>query len=853
MKNRIRKAILWSLALALLLGSGMSLADSGSEPAGRVHFVLVIDCTGSMDKADAEGMSVSAAELFVDMLPMENATVSVICFGKRWKETYQFQNGDAEEMQPFCSPDGAYNEIFRADNRYISALCELESLGSVTERSELKTAIEKADELLSSDSVTVASSAMLAAVDLLKSAKAEPNNACVVLMSDGRVQVERREAMDAVTALNPYPSYVLELNYDQKNNESSIARKQLTDIAAKYDGDRESNRYIEVKSAGDVIQAVSSVIGRFIDLQAVNPTKVDVIGGETESYEFFVPEMASETNIVVTGEGFQSMEVKAPDGTATTYQNTNTVDPNRTFIRNADKYAVLKIKRPPIGTWSVKIYGESGTNIYIHAVSAKELSLVLRASGYEPETREYWLKNDVVPFTAAFEYEGDIVSSDTFYRKNPAQLFIKNQNTNQLIGPITGEASDSGYSWNIPLQEAGMLDVTAYLPYTEFRDGGKTSNGLCYFVKNLELTLGEGQTMSLPESMHVNEETGPIDVSKLFVNPDCDEVAYSIACKDETGLAGDMTVNSPEIGVVSIRMPSKEGEYEAVLRAKDANMQQPVSVAFAVSVVNQPIRELKKLNLDTIVIHQPKWLGGTSNTKSYDLSEYYIDPDGLPLNYTLEFGKTDDPNVSAELNGEVLTVSAQAKGSEKVKLTITDSSADTREVSLNIKSESWIVVLVKQNLQWILLALITLILLLVLLDIRRVKGAWRIGISGPGEDEKISERFSTLTTQRPLRKPKITLLSVLRCAEQMNDDETRSLPDLGYVDQKYPMLYGRLAGSKVTIKGLDYAHSHADVLLGDDKLSRKRSRIVLRPGQCLEFRYSNGMDDVILTVTLKLE
>ena len=205
------------MAVLLLLGSGATLAAGDDKQANvqhdMVHFVLIIDCTGSMDKADVEEMSVAAAELFVDMLPMDNATVSILCFGKLWQKTYEFKNGSLDEMKPFLDQNGQFNELLRADGKYITPLCETASLSSVTARSELKNKIEEANELLSANSITIANSAMLAAIDLLKSAHAEPGNACIVMMSDGRVQVDRREAMSAVTAINPYPCYVLELNY----------------------------------------------------------------------------------------------------------------------------------------------------------------------------------------------------------------------------------------------------------------------------------------------------------------------------------------------------------------------------------------------------------------------------------------------------------------------------------------------------------------------------------------------------------------------------------------------------------------------------------------------------------------
>lgn len=848
MRKRLRQITLLLLAFLVFFGSGASLAEENEERVvekpDAVHFVLVLDCTGSMDKADAEGMSVAAAELFVDVLPMDNATVSIVCFGKLWQQTYTFENGALDEMKPFLSQDGEFSELLRADSRYITTLCECASLRNVTERSELKNKIEEADEFVSANSITVANSAMLAAIDLLKTTGVEPENACIIMMSDGRVQFDRREAMDSVTAMNPYPCYVLELNYDQKNTPTSVSRKQLVNMAAKYDGDKDSDRYIEVKSAGDVIQAVSAAIGRFIDLKSVNPTKITVVGGQPVEYTFMVPQMASESNVVVTGKGFQKMIVTPPGGQPVTYERTNTVDPNNTFIRNLDKYAVLKMQRPAAGEYQATIYGETGANVYVHAISATELNFVLRATGYEPDSRETWLINDIIKYTAGLEDESGVVPGDTYYPEKSAQITITNENTKQQSAPISGTPGPNGYTWEIPLQEAGTIDVSAYLISEDLRGGGKQSNTLTYMVKNLELELGKGQTLTLPTQMYVNERSGPIDVSKIFVNPDCDRVTYSVACKDENGLSGNMTVTSTEQGVVTMQMPERGGQFIGTLSARDDNMQQPISIDFPIQVVNRPIYVSKELSLDTIMIGQPSWLGGKFNTGVYALGDYYQDPDNLPLNYQLTMGKTDDPNVSIVLNGEDLIVQASDKGSERATLLVTDSGGNTHKVQLNARAEHWLVVLFEQNFKYILITIALLILILIALSLRRVKGGWYIRIRGADGSEPINMPYSTLTSEWTLRKPVISLSSILYCSMDTNGNETANLPDLSYVT-KYPKLYGSLIGSRVVVKGLDRKHSNAEVHLGDKKLDGRISRAVLKPGQHLELQYNNGMEEVL--------
>ena len=53
-------------------------AETDNTP---VDFVLVLDCSGSMSTADVENKSISAAKMFIDMIPVENARVGVIAFG----------------------------------------------------------------------------------------------------------------------------------------------------------------------------------------------------------------------------------------------------------------------------------------------------------------------------------------------------------------------------------------------------------------------------------------------------------------------------------------------------------------------------------------------------------------------------------------------------------------------------------------------------------------------------------------------------------------------------------------------------------------------------------------------------
>ena len=59
------------------------------EPADGVStmdFVLIVDGSDSMDNSDPNALYISAAKMFIDMLPSENARLAVISFGPDYGE-----------------------------------------------------------------------------------------------------------------------------------------------------------------------------------------------------------------------------------------------------------------------------------------------------------------------------------------------------------------------------------------------------------------------------------------------------------------------------------------------------------------------------------------------------------------------------------------------------------------------------------------------------------------------------------------------------------------------------------------------------------------------------------------------
>ena len=63
--------------LVAMLPVGVSAEDSVSN-AETLDFVLVLDCSGTMNQNDPNGLALTAYKMFVDMLPVDNARIGVV-------------------------------------------------------------------------------------------------------------------------------------------------------------------------------------------------------------------------------------------------------------------------------------------------------------------------------------------------------------------------------------------------------------------------------------------------------------------------------------------------------------------------------------------------------------------------------------------------------------------------------------------------------------------------------------------------------------------------------------------------------------------------------------------------------
>ena len=174
MKKRI---MLFAIVMALMLG--MLTVSAAADDAGAYeempdNFVILLDCSRSLETNDPRNLCLQACKNFVDKLPSQNAKVSVVAFGYRDGEAYTF------------SADYGISAHDK-NSELIHTIIPLGDLNSTEATSEYKAIVEStnANNRGNSKTWTPISYAIAASVDMLEKASVQDGKACIILVSDG--------------------------------------------------------------------------------------------------------------------------------------------------------------------------------------------------------------------------------------------------------------------------------------------------------------------------------------------------------------------------------------------------------------------------------------------------------------------------------------------------------------------------------------------------------------------------------------------------------------------------------------------------------------------------------------------
>lgn len=592
MKKRI---MLFAIIMALMLG--MLTVSAAADDAGAYeempdNFVILLDCSRSLETNDPQNLCLQACKNFVDKLPSQNAKVSVVAFGYRDGEAYTF------------SADYGISAHDK-NSELIHTIIPLGDLNSTEATSEYKAIVEStnANNRGNSKTWTPISYAIAASVDMLEKASVQDGKACIILVSDGvnepygignaeggysMVWDDRLVESASLKAGNhQWTIYSIALNYGNKDAVETRKAASYLDKICANSGARNVG-VIACEKPIDVHVAFQRIFRDFYRLAQKDPTVIKLPG----SYSFQIPELTSEACVDIFSEdtttNIESVKlVNVTDGTET-WINKNVDDSNLVAVIEEGSYYSVKMFCPKAGEWKVEVYGDNDARVLVSSTEIKEMGLKMQTTPSDLSTAMN--KGDSISVDSFFYYRTIELRNHEFYLTHKAKLLVTQGN--KTVKEYEMDASTSGYHCDLSLRDlsGGSYKLQVLLEDVMFRDGKKYSNAEEFKIENKPLTVASTQKMSF--DAYVNATVGPIDLNNIFNNPDGDPISCTVRCINERSAEFQTTLDN---GYLSINTGLKPGAYTLEIDAKDPDMKNPVTYkSIELNITNRPPRAAGK-------------------------------------------------------------------------------------------------------------------------------------------------------------------------------------------------------------------------------------------------------------------
>lgn len=724
MKKRI---ILFAIIMALMLG--MLTVSAAADDAGAYeempdNFVILLDCSRSLETNDPQNLCLQACKNFVDKLPSQNAKVSVVAFGYRDGEAYTF------------SADYGISAHDK-NSELIHTIIPLGDLNSTEATSEYKAIVEStnANNRGNSKTWTPISYAIAASVDMLEKASVQDGKACIILVSDGvnepygignaeggysMVWDDRLVESASLKAGNhQWTIYSIALNYGNKDAVETRKAASYLDKICANSGARNVG-VIACEKPIDVHVAFQRIFRDFYRLAQKDPTVIKLPG----SYSFQIPELTSEACVDIFSEdtttNIESVKlVNVTDGTET-WINKNVDDSNLVAVIEEGSYYSVKMFCPKAGEWKVEVYGDNDARVLVSSTEIKEMGLKMQTTPSDLSTAMN--KGDSISVDSFFYYRTIELRNHEFYLTHKAKLLVTQGN--KTVKEYEMDASTSGYHCDLSLRDlsGGSYKLQVLLEDVMFRDGKKYSNAEEFKIENKPLTVASTQKMSF--DAYVNATVGPIDLNNIFNNPDGDPISCTVRCVNERSAEFQTTLDN---GYLSINTGLKPGAYTLEIDAKDPDMKNPVTYkSIELNITNRPPEQREKLGKQTLLVNTYPFHKTDMKQLALSLDDYFTDPDGVALTYT---ASVDSNCVELLQNGASIQLTPKEVGTCTVSLTASDGIEEL-STSFEVKVEDGKAFYWKQYgvLYAIALAAIVtaVVIVIIILKNKRVKGNWTI-------------------------------------------------------------------------------------------------------------------------------
>ncbi|MCI5900327.1 MAG: VWA domain-containing protein [Lachnospiraceae bacterium] len=807
-------------------------AESNSTPT---QFVLVLDCSGSMQESDANGLSPKAAKLFVDMVPVENTKIGVVAFGANW---------------------GAGSYVYSeepANNTYTKIICEMTDVSTEEARERVKQAIDETSKIRDEKGYSTIGYALQAAKDMLNSNDTVQGNGCAVLMSDGRqyyltggkrgseaqetklengAQVYKSASLEAALEAmkeKDWPVYTLEMAADIKDDYEEAERHTPSGWTGKGGFKIPTGRYymqhIADETDGEKFTAFTQlevqnnfaeIFNKFYEGTEAGGIEVNSeIKDGVASMDFDVSEMIAETNITITGDDMgkiESVELVDPSGSSKSYTKSTKTDA-RIITFEEDSYIMIKLLAPTEGKWTARVKGVDGAKLTMMTVPIRELGLLLSTG---TDNSKELGKGTEVTLSAKFIYNGGSKSyfSKSFYEKNPAKLIVsKGEDLSGQTFEMEVDEKNQCYTGKINLNQTGMVRVKAVVESGHFRNDKKETGYITFSVKNRPVTKIKDMD---DIDMKFNAEA-EIDMNSYFEDPDQDTFMCSFDVDQTKGI--DVSVD--EQNVMHIKSGIKAGDVTVKIGVNDGSMDQDVTSEFTIHLENQPLKakgpktisKTITYNADIVPGFLKKIFGITEKSgEEINMGDYFEDPDGItPILETKDLPKDTIIQVSEDRDG-ILNIKGTDKGEGVFRIVAKDASDESisyeKEVIIkSISAAGWVWKQIRIPVCIALVFIIFIVIVLIALFAgRKIYGTWEVTV-----DNRIEGPYQ-LGRMAHGKKKKCSLSGVLE------DTGFHAIADGGIVLKagnnfsRSVIITGLENAASVTYRGSEYSSAEGRIL-----------------------------------------
>jgi Mg-chelatase subunit ChlD len=508
------------LTLCMLVGfqSSLILSAASLDNSAGMDIVIVIDTSGSMKSTDANGVTLEAAKLFIDMMECSGSRVGLVSFSNTLGTVYP--------------------------------------LTEINQTSD-KDAIKSAIDALTYTGDTDIGQAAQKAVELLNLATDVGNKKGILFFTDGEIDLDNNSKVEsqaeqdsrtnaenatATAASSQIPIYTIGLNANG-NVDTELIQKMSLDTAGK--------NYI-VSTADELPNIFNEIFADFVESTIVNVGDITIAdANQYESIGFNIPnDSVLEANIVLLSDNGRLTDVALTDPSGNMFGP----DGTQAVLSSSGKYNMLKLFTPASGDWTLSIKGDQGCQVHVNLLF--NYKVVYKAEATDSD-------NGVI-LTAYFEDKGVALTDDALYQQFTSVARVQREDGTRTEYPMT-YANGIFTSSEIPIDRGETITMTAYAQSdTMYRESDPIT------CSGGEIIPTEIMTTSLPSPIELSGLIASltktdINLSAYFTTSDGTPLTFQVQSKDEAVVKAET-----EESTLKLKGAGK-GTSEVVIAATDQN------------------------------------------------------------------------------------------------------------------------------------------------------------------------------------------------------------------------------------------------------------------------------------------